>query len=242
MANVDAHQPLYIFISGTGIYRCQSAWCEQIRRGPTRGAYACSAVNHIGLPPRYIFFMKVDIFNTGKKYDIIYADPPWLYRDTLGGKAMMGATPYPCMTQDEIKNLPIHNLAAKDSVLFLWATMPMLQEALDTIKAWGFKYKTCAFCWVKQNPKNGGIFAGLGHWVQGNAELCLLATKGHPHRVSKSVKQIVLAPRGRHSEKPAEVRERIVSLLGEQNRIELFARQYAEGWDCWGNEAPEDKG
>ena len=77
--------------------------------------------------------------------------------------------------------------------------------------------------------------------MQGNAELCLLATKGQPHRISKSVKQIVLAPRGRHSEKPAEVRERIVSLLGEQNRIELFARQYAEGWDCWGNEAPEDK-
>lgn len=185
--------------------------------------------------------MKVDIFNTDKKYDIIYADPPWLYRDTLGGNAKMGAMPYPCMTQDEIKKLPIHNLAAKDSVLFLWATMPKLQEALDTIKAWGFKYKTCAFCWVKQNPKSGGIFAGLGRWVQGNAELCLLATKGQPHRVSKSVKQIVLAPRGRHSQKPAEVRERIVSLLGEQNRIELFARQYAEGWDCWGNEAPEDK-
>ena len=180
--------------------------------------------------------MKVDIFTTDKKYDIIYADPPWLYNDTLGGKAKMGAMPYPCMTQDEIKSLPIHALAAKDSVLFLWATMPKIQEALDTIKAWGCKYKTCAFCWVKQNPKSGGIYAGLGRWVQGNAELCLLATKGHPHRKRKDIKQIVMSPRGRHSEKPNEVRERIVSLMGGGNMIELFARQKIDGWDCWGDE------
>ena len=158
--------------------------------------------------------MKVDIFNTDKKYDIIYADPPWRYNDTLGGNAKMGAMPYDTMSEQEIHDLHISDIAAKDCVLFMWATMPKLQEALNTIKAWGFKYKTCAFCWVKQNPKSGGIFAGLGRWVQGNAELCLLATKGKPHRVSKSVKQIVLAPRGRHSEKPAVVRDRITALMG----------------------------
>ena len=180
--------------------------------------------------------MKVDIFNTDKKYSIIYADPPWLYRNTLGGNAKMGAAPYPLMKQEDIHSLPVPQITAKDCILFLWVTMPKLQEGLDTIKAWGFKYKTCAFCWVKQNPKSKNIFAGLGRWVQGNAELCLLATKGTPHRVSTSVKQIVLAPRGRHSEKPAEVRDRIVTLMGDLPRIELFARQYAEGWDCWGNE------
>lgn len=182
--------------------------------------------------------MKVDIYNTEKKYDIIYADPPWAYHDTLGGNAKMGAMPYPTMTNEEICAMPIGNkIAKKDSILFMWATMPKLQEALDVIKAWGFKYKTCAFCWVKQNPKSGGIYAGLGRWVQGNAELCLLATKGHPHRISKSVKQIVMAPRGRHSAKPSEVRDRIVQLMGEDmDRIELFARDYADGWDCWGNE------
>ncbi len=182
--------------------------------------------------------MKVDIYNTEKKYDIIYADPPWAYHDTLGGNAKMGAMPYPTMTNEEICAMPIGNkIAKKDSILFMWATMPKLQEALDVIKAWGFKYKTCAFCWVKQNPKSGGIYAGLGRWVQGNAELCLLATKGHPHRISKSVKQIVMAPRGRHSAKPSEVRDRIVQLMGEDTeRIELFARDYADGWDCWGNE------
>lgn len=182
--------------------------------------------------------MKVDIYNTEKKYDIIYADPPWAYHDTLGGNAKMGAMPYPTMTNEEICAMPIGNkIAKKDSILFMWATMPKLQEALDVIKAWGFKYKTCAFCWVKQNPKSGGIYAGLGRWVQGNAELCLLATKGHPHRISKSVKQIVMAPRGRHSAKPSEVRDRIVQLMGKDTeRIELFARDYADGWDCWGNE------
>lgn len=168
--------------------------------------------------------MKVDIFNTQTKYEVIYADPPWLYNDTLGGNAKMGAMPYPCMKQEDIFKLPVKELAAKDAILFMWATMPKLQEALDTIKAWGFTYKTCAFCWVKQNPKSGGIFAGLGRWVQGNAELCLLATKGHPHRESKSVKQIVLAPRGRHSEKPAEVRSRIVELAGGESILSSFLR------------------
>ena len=91
-----------------------------------------------------------------KKYNIIYADPPWSYNDTLGGNAKMGAMPYPTMTQEEIHAMPLKEITAKDCVLFMWATMPKLQEALDTIKAWGFTYKTCAFCWVKQNPRGGG--------------------------------------------------------------------------------------
>ena len=98
-----------------------------------------------------------------KKYEIIYADPPWSYNDTLGGNAKMGAMPYDTMTQDEINALPLKEITAKDCILFMWATMPKLQEALDTIRAWGFKYKTCAFCWVKQNPKRGGcslVWAG----------------------------------------------------------------------------------
>ena len=158
--------------------------------------------------------MKVDIFNTSNRYRIIYADPPWLYGDKLGNTPKWGAMTYPCMKKEDIAKLPVGDLAEKDSILFLWTTMPQLQEALEVIKAWGFKYKTCGFCWVKTNPKSGTIFAGLGKWVQGNAELCLLATKGHPKRISKSVKQIVLAPRSRHSEKPSEVRDRIVSLIG----------------------------
>jgi site-specific DNA-methyltransferase (adenine-specific) len=171
-----------------------------------------------------------------KKYKIIYADVPWTYNDTLGGNASMGAMPYKTMNLEDIKNLDIQSIADKDCILFFWATMPKLKEAFEVIEAWGFKYKTCAFTWVKQNPKSKTIFAGLGRWVQGNAELCLLATKGKPHRILKSVKQIVLAPRSKHSAKPPIIRNKIVELMGDISRIELFARQATLGWDAIGFE------
>ena len=180
--------------------------------------------------------MRTDIYNTDKKYDVIYADPPWRYRDKKGNDPKMGGITYDTMSLEDIKALPISALAKKDSTLFLWVTMPMLKEGLEVIEAWGFKYDTCAFTWVKLNPKGSGIYSGLGHWTNGNAELCLFAKRGRPKRVSKDVKQIVMSPRQRHSEKPAEVRDRIVRLIGDVPRIELFARQYADGWDCWGNE------
>lgn len=181
--------------------------------------------------------MKIDIFDTDNKYDVIYADPPWEYRHTFGGLSSCGAVPYATLNQEELHKLPVNKLANKDCLLLLWVTMPMLQEGLDTIKAWGFKYKTCAFTWVKTNPKSGGIYSGLGHWTNGNAELCLLATKGHPKRVSKSVKQIVTYPRGKHSAKPPIVRDRIKSLMGDDLKyIELFARQETDGWDVFGDE------
>lgn len=180
--------------------------------------------------------MKVDIYNTDKKYNIIYADPPWSYNDKKGNDPKMGGITYNVMELKDICALPIDKLCSEDCILFLWVTMPMLKEGLEVIKAWGFKYKTCGFCWVKQNPKNDGIYSGLGHWTNGNAELCLLAKRGNPKRINKNVKQIILSHRGRHSEKPPEARERIVNLLGDLPRIELFARQHADGWDCWGDE------
>lgn len=165
---------------------------------------------------------KVDIFTTDKKYDVIYADPPWTYKDSFSGLSKMGAVPYPTMTLDEICNLPISKISKDNCLLFMWVTMPMLKEGLKVIEAWGFNYRTCGFCWVKQNPKNGGIYSGLGHWTNGNAELCLLAKKGSPKRVSKSVKQIVLSPRKRHSEKPKEVRNRIQELCGGGNILNFL--------------------
>lgn len=180
--------------------------------------------------------MKIDIFNTDKKYNIVYADPAWSYKDKKNNDPKMGGITYPTMELEDIKRLPIKELCNKDCSLFLWVTMPMLKEGLEVIDAWGFKYITCAFTWVKQNPKGEGIYSGLGHWTNGNAELCLFAKKGKPHRVEKNVKQIILSPRQRHSQKPSETRDRIVRLVGDLPRIELFARQYADGWDCWGNE------
>lgn len=170
------------------------------------------------------------------KYNIIYADPPWQYDDQKNNDPAMGGITYPTMSLEDIKLMPINNLADKDCSLFLWVTMPFLQEGLDVIKAWGFWYRTVAFTWVKTNPSGNGIYSGLGHWTNGNAELCLFSKKGQPKRLSKSVKQIILAPRGKHSQKPPEVRDRIVLLLGDLPRLELFAREETPGWDYWGNE------
>jgi len=176
-----------------------------------------------------------------KKYKIIYADPPWRYNDKLNLQNEGAENHYKTMSLEDIKKLNIDNISDKDCILFLWATMPLLQEAFEVIKSWGFTYKTCAFCWVKTNPKSNTIFKGIGRWVMGNAELCLLATKGKPHRIVKNIHQIVLAKRGKHSVKPIEVRNRIVKLMGDIPRIELFARERIEGWDAWGNEVPNEE-
>lgn len=178
--------------------------------------------------------MKVDIFNTDKKYNIIYADPPWRYQD----RKCNGACEfhYETMNLKDICKLPIKDIADKDCVLFLWTTYPMLQEAMELIAAWGFKYKTIGFQWVKQNKSGNGFFFGLGRWTRGNTECCLIAVKGKPKRKNNSVGQLIVSPIQAHSQKPDEARKKIVDLMGDIPRIELFARQYAEGWDCWGNE------
>lgn len=175
-----------------------------------------------------------------KKYDIIYADPPWSYSDKgCNGNA---ADHYPTMTVEEICKLPVNvaggGIASDNCILFMWATYPMLREALKVIEAWGFTYKSIAFQWVKQNRSGNGYFFGLGRWTRGNTEPCLIAIKGKPKRISAGVGQLVFSPMRRHSQKPAEVRDKIVELMGDLPRIELFAREAAPGWDVWGNEAP----
>jgi N6-adenosine-specific RNA methylase IME4 len=118
--------------------------------------------------------------------------------------------------------------------------MPKLNECFEVIKAWGFEYKTVAFTWVKLNKKSGTPFMGMGRWTRANAEVCLLATRGKPHRISASVHSVVMSAIERHSKKPDEVRKRIVELMGDIPRVELFARERADGWDAWGNEITSD--
>ena len=177
-----------------------------------------------------------------KKYNIIYADPPWTFKtySKKGCEHKSAQAHYECMTREDIQKLPIRNIAADDCVLFLWVTFPCIQEGLDLIKAWGFEYKTCGFVWVKKNKKSDSWFWGMGFWTRSNAEICLIATKGHPKRVSKAVHQVCDARVREHSRKPDEVRSRIVELCGDVPRVELFAREKTAGWDVWGNEVESD--
>jgi len=183
-----------------------------------------------------------------KKYQIIYADPPWDYGNWSSIKdeklaRKCGRMMYPTMKLEEICMLPVNEIADKDCILFLWAVMANLEKAFKVINSWGFIYKCCAFVWVKTTSK--GIYSGLGNWTLGNAELCLLAThKIFPKR-KNPVKQIVLSPKSKHSEKPIEVKRRIIELVGDLPRIELFARppkdrlfedESYKGWDLWGDE------
>ena len=138
-------------------------------------------------------------------YEIIYADPPWRY----SAKKVQGAAEnhYTTMSIDELCALPVAELAAKDSALFMWATFPQLPEALRLIRAWGFTYKSVAFVWLKKNKKADSWFYGLGFWTRANAEVCLLATKGKPKRISAGVGQLVFSPLRRHSQKLDELKE-----------------------------------
>lgn len=175
------------------------------------------------------------------KYQIIYADPPWLYNDRRTHKsAGMALSAYPCMSVEDICNLGVSLISDANCMLFLWATFPKLKEALRVLESWGFRYITTAFVWVKQNPINNGIYSGIGHWTNANAEIVLMGKKGRLDRKERNVKQIVLAHRTQHSQKPREVKDRIVHLLGDIPRIELFARQKTKGWDVWGNEVESD--
>ena len=124
--------------------------------------------------------------------------------------------------------------------MFLWVTFPCLLEGLSVIEAWGFTFKTVAFVWVKQNKKSDSLFWGMGYWTRANAELCILATKGRPKRQNAGVHQIIMSHIEEHSKKPQEARDRIITLMGDVPRLEMFARQKTEGWDVWGNEVTCD--
>ena len=181
--------------------------------------------------------MIVDIYTTDKKYNVIYADPPWKYKTwTEGGGT--AEKHYPTMKLDDIIKIKKKKKKISDNncILFLWVTFPCLLEGLKVMKEWGFTYKTCGFNWVKRNKKSNTFFFGMGYWTRANSELCLIGTKGTIKRKSNKVFQIVDTPIEEHSKKPDVVRDRIVELVGDIPRIELFARQTANNWDCWGNE------
>ena len=183
-----------------------------------------------------------------KRYQIIYADPPWSYNDkrTHSGKnnpngAGGAEKHYETMDYEAIANLPIQDIADENCHLFLWATMPLLNEAMYVLKRWGFKYVTVVFVWIKMKNDMSAVRGdGIGAYTLNNAEIVLLGRKGKYTRASTKVKQIIQTPKTKHSEKPPDIRNRIVELIGDLPRIELFARQKTDGWDVWGNEITND--
>lgn len=185
-----------------------------------------------------------------KKYNVIYADPPWSYKGQIFGR---GGTDKHYNTERiiDLKSLPVANLAANNCALFMWATFPLLQEAIDLGKHWGFTYKTVAFTWVKKNKKSDSPFIGMGYYTRANAEIVMLFTKGNAiERVNKNISQVCFEDEvfyseiGKHSQKPDEIRKRIVKLFGDVPKVELFARSRKgmfsdyeyDGWDVYGNE------
>lgn len=174
-----------------------------------------------------------------KRYSIIYADPPWAYLWGTGkdGGNFAPEKHYPTMSTDEICAMNVKSLRNTNCVLALWATAPCLPDAFRVLDAWGFKYKTVLFVWVKLNPKSGTIVCGPGSYTRSACEYLLLGMRGHIKRLStEPISQVLLEPRTRHSAKPDMVRRHLVSIFGDLPRLELFARTTTAGWDVFGNE------
>ena len=181
--------------------------------------------------------------NPAKRYRVILADPPWRFKNySEKGEGRNATSHYDCLSLDEIKALPVGDFAAKDCVLFLWATDPLLPAALDLISAWGFTYKTVGFYWAKTNRAadmfgltERDFFCGLGYWTRANVEQCLLATRGTPQRHAKDVRRLIISPRREHSRKPDSIYDRIERLV-DGPYLDMFSREKRPNWDSWGNQ------
>jgi N6-adenosine-specific RNA methylase IME4 len=178
-----------------------------------------------------------------KKYPVIYADPPWRFAAySEKGEGRSAIAHYNCMNMKELCALPVSEIADDNCILFLWTTDPFLLQGMELLKAWDFKYKTVAFYWakLKKDVTDGALsesdfFTGLGYWTRANIEPCLLATRGHPKRISKKVRRLIISQRREHSRKPDEVYARIEELV-QGPYIELFARASRDGWESWGDQ------
>lgn len=175
------------------------------------------------------------------EYSLIYADPPWTYNDKCADGKRGAGFKYSTMKVADICRLPVWDLAADSCLLAMWWVPTQPVEALKVVEAWGFRLMTMkGFTWHKTNRKKGNSAIGMGHMTRANSEDCLFAVKGRlPPRLDASICQHITAPRMDHSAKPEVFREKLVQLLGDVPRIELFARQQAAGWHTWGNQCDQ---
>lgn len=169
-------------------------------------------------------------------FDLIMADPPWRFQTrSAKGVTVKGAGgQYQTMTLAEIQGLPVADLAARDCVVWLWATNPMLPEAISVLQAWGFAYKTAGH-WSKKTV-NGKQAFGTGYILRCAGEPFLIGTKGSP-KCARNVRSVIEGPVREHSRKPEEAFAAAEALIPEARRIELFSRTDRPGWTTWGNEA-----
>ena len=189
-----------------------------------------------------------------KKYQIIYADPPWQYGSKeLYGDKVKGYKNgqrkrftkleiiYDTMSLQDIKNLPVKEISENDSVCFMWVTDSHLKQGIEVMESWGFKYKTIAFVWLKKYNTGTRVY-NLAPWTLKSTEICILGTKGRmsKYKSRNDIKALVEAERTKHSKKPQEVMFRIEQLFCGLDKIELFAREKRIGWDVWGNEVKSD--
>ncbi len=165
-----------------------------------------------------------------KKYSIIYADPPWKYNDQMPSKSK-AINHYSTLSTKDICKLPVRDITEDNALLFIWVTGPHLEEALQVVSAWGFKYRTVAFVWHKENRKN------IGYYTFSSCEYVLVAKRGKiPEGKASREQQFLSLESTKHSEKPKEVQERIEIMFPTHKKIELFARNKRRGWTSWGNE------
>lgn len=188
------------------------------------------------------------------KFGVIYADPPWQFLTYSGASVPQRAEEqhYDTMSLEEIKALPVGDVAAKDCALFMWVIDSHFDQAFDLANHWGFQFKTRAFTWRKVKKSlvrdiaegklpevaieaDDATHMGLGKWTRKETEFCLLFTRGKPKRLSGGVREIINAPRREHSRKPDETYGRIEELVGGPY-LELFSRTTWPGWEVWGNQ------
>jgi len=173
-----------------------------------------------------------------KKYNIIYADPPWRF-NMRKDKRGIHFVKYATMTTDDICNLPVNKITDDNCICFMWMVFPMIREGLRVMEAWGFIPKTVGFTWGKLYS-NGKPFMGMGNWTRSNSEFCYIGVKGKPKRLNAGVRSLILSVPETHSKKPNRVRDDIVKLCGDIPRIELFARRKTDGWTCIGDEVEKN--
>ncbi len=173
-----------------------------------------------------------------KKYQVIYVDPPWQTKSFKEKKDGMVSRelPYQQMTDSDIMGLNVNGMAADDAMLFMWCIDSRIPIAAEIMKRWGFTYKCVGFVWAKKAKTTDGFNGGFSSYTKRDCEFCLIGTRGKYLNPKRGINQILLEPKTAHSQKPSTIRQRIVDLCGDRDRVELFARQQCDGWDAWGNE------